>query len=81
MGEAQTKALILFIGAGMKVLSIRIILILSLCMTFALFVWAMYMPDRERIAAATIFTVLVFLPAIRADFKVAQSDNSKGAAE
>ena len=69
MDEQQTKALILFIGAGMKVLSIRLVLLLALVMAFALYSWAMYWPTNERIAAATLFTVLVFLPAIRADMR------------
>lgn len=69
MNEAETKALILFIGAGMRVLSARIILLITLAMTFALFIWAMYCPTRESIITATIFTALVFLPSIRADGK------------
>ena len=69
MEQEQMKALVLFIGAGMKILSVRLVLLLTLAMTFALFVWAMYLPGPERIAAAGIFTVLVFLPVIRADMR------------
>jgi hypothetical protein len=69
MEQEQMRALVMFIGAGMKVLSIRLTLLLTLAMTFALFVWAMYSPVYERITSAAIFTVLVFLPVIRADMR------------
>ena len=72
MDDLNAKALVMFIGAGMKVLSSRLVLLIALVMAFALFAWAMYLPGQERIAAATIFTVLVFLPAIRADSKASQ---------
>jgi hypothetical protein len=76
--QQQARALILFIGAGMKVLSMRIVLVLALLMTFGLFVWAMCLPTSERILAATVFTLLVFLPAIRADFKQNEGKHIQG---
>lgn len=78
MDENQARTLVLFIGAGMKVLSARLVLLVTLGMTFALFVWAMYMPSPERIAAASIFTVLVFLPVIRADMRQNERQATQG---
>lgn len=63
----QAKFVLLYISAGIKVLSARIMLLLAMLLTFALFAWAMAMPGYERIACATIFALLIFLPACRID--------------
>ena len=63
----QIKAMFLFIAVGTRVLSARVVLILAMLLAFSLFAWALAMPGWERIAAATIFAVLVFLPATRVD--------------
>jgi len=63
----ETKVLLLYIRVGINVLSARIMLLLAMALTFGLFAWAMYLPGTERIAAATIFALLVFLPATRID--------------
>ncbi len=70
--NAETKILLLYIRVGLAVLSARLVLLLALALAFALFAWAMYSPDWPRIAAATIFTVLVFLPATRIDAKMSR---------
>ena len=67
---AQTKVLILYIRVGLAVLSARLVLLIALALTFALFAWAMYLPGWERIACATIFAVLIFLPSARIDAKM-----------
>jgi len=66
----QTKVLLLYIRVGLAVLSARVVLLLALALTFALFAWAMYDPTTNRIACATIFAVLIFLPACRVDSKM-----------
>ena len=63
----QTKVLLLYIRVGLAVLSARLVLMIACALTFALFAWAMALPDWNRIACATIFAVLVFLPATRID--------------
>ena len=68
----QTKLLMLYLRVGMSVLSARVVLLLAMMLAFALFSWAMYLPGWERISAATIFTVLVFIPATRIDASVAK---------
>jgi hypothetical protein len=69
-GNLQIKTLLLYIRVGLQVLSARLVLLVALALTFVLFCWAMYLPDYPRIAAATIFAVLVFLPATRIDAKM-----------
>jgi hypothetical protein len=63
----QAKVVLLYISVGMRVLSARVVLLLAMLLTFALFAWAMAVPGWERISAATVFAVLVFLPATRID--------------
>jgi len=70
--NAETKVLLLYIRVGLAVLSARLVLLIALALTFVLFCWAMYLPDYPRIAAATIFAVLVFLPATRIDAKMSK---------
>lgn len=59
----HAQVALLFIAIGMRVLSARIVLIVAMLLTFSLFAWAMFLPGWERVAAATIFAVLVFIPA------------------
>jgi|APFre7841882630_1041343.scaffolds.fasta_scaffold619025_1 hypothetical protein len=75
MNESQVKALLLFINAGTKVLSARVLLFVTLFLTFSLFCWALYLPGYERITTAVAFAVLVFLPVIRVDQKSNQAGN------
>lgn len=71
MDDRQIKVMMLYVSVGMRVLSTRLVLLISLALTFGLFSWAMYLPDYNRIGCATIFAVLVFLPACRVDSKMA----------
>ena len=73
MNELQVKALMMFINAGMKILSTRIILGITLLLVFSLFAWAMLEPTHERIGIATIFALFVFLPVIRADSRESET--------
>jgi hypothetical protein len=52
------------IRIALGVLTDRILTVLSLLMAFSLYCWAMWGPEWERIAIATSFAVLVFLPAL-----------------
>ena len=78
MNDANARALVTFLAVGMRVLSARLVLIVALFMSFGLFAWAMWLPTTERIGAATIFTMLVFLPAIRADSKANEAKALQG---
>lgn len=68
----QAQVLGLYLSVCLRVLSARVVLLATLALTFALFAWAMYLPDWNRIACATIFAVLIFLPACRIDSAVAR---------
>lgn len=68
----KTQVLLLYISTGLRVLSARVVLLLALALTFCLFAWAMYLPDYNRIGCATLFAILVFLPATRVDGKVSR---------
>ena len=67
MNGKQLELIVLYVETGLRVLSARLVMLLTLSLTFALFCWAMYEPTWNRIAACTIFAVLVFLPIIRLD--------------
>lgn len=75
MNEDQVRALLLHISAGMQYLSIRVFLILVVCMTFGLFSWAMYMPGPYRLGTAVAFAVLVFLPTLSLEKKEKQHEH------
>lgn len=49
---------------AMEVLSMRLLTILSMAMSFALAVWTMLEPSWERMAMAAFFAVCVYLPCI-----------------
>jgi predicted PurR-regulated permease PerM len=69
MNNEQIRVLVLYLQVGLKVLSARIVLILTLLMVFSLFCWAMYDPTYNRIACAGIFAILVYLPVVSLDRK------------
>lgn len=63
----DVEILLKIVTNGMRVLSTRIVMILTLLMTFALFGYAMWQPDYLRLACATAFALFVFLPVKRSD--------------
>ena len=65
--DQQTQVLLLYIRVGLAVLSARLVLLLALVLAFGLFAWAMALPTYERIGCATLFALLIFLPAVRLD--------------
>lgn len=73
MNDIQAKALVVFLNAGITVLSARIALFLSMILAFALFSWAMYQPDNLRVISATVFSVLVFLPIVKLEREQSRS--------
>jgi hypothetical protein len=51
-------------NVALGVLRTRLVLILTLAMTFALFAWAMYLQSQMGAMIAAGFAVLVFLPVL-----------------
>ena len=76
--ENDVKFLINFLASGTRVLSSRLLLILTLLMTFGLFIWCMIQPDYWRLGAATIFALMVFLPIRSIDSKEKHNDTQNG---
>lgn len=64
------------IRIGLRVLTDRMLTILSLIMTFALTCWVMWQPTWERQATAAFFAVFVFIPCIVKERK--SHDQAKG---
>lgn len=63
----KSNLLLLYVATGLRVLSARLVLLLTLALTFTLFAWAMGLPTYERIAVATIFAAMVFVPVLSMD--------------
>lgn len=61
------EIVMLYISTGLKVLSSRVLLVLGMLLTFALFAWTMAAPDPYRLGAACAFAVLVWWPTSRMD--------------
>lgn len=60
---------------AMEVLSMRLLTILSMAMSFALAIWTMLEPSWERMAMAAFFAVCVYLPCISIERN--KNENSK----
>ncbi len=65
--DERLRISLLYVSMGLKVLSARLMMLLTLLLTFVLFCWAMWNPNYLSIACATIFAVLVYLPTVRLD--------------
>jgi membrane protein YdbS with pleckstrin-like domain len=52
------------VRVAMEVISMRLLTILSMAMSFGLALWTMQEPSWERMAMAAFFAVCVFLPCI-----------------
>jgi len=61
---------------AMEVLSMRLLTILSMAMSFALAIWTMLEPSWERMAMAAFFAVCVYLPCINIE-RGKKNDESK----
>jgi len=64
------------VRVAMEVLSMRLLTILSMAMSFALAVWTMLEPSYERMAMAAFFAVCVYLPCINIE-RGKKNDESK----
>jgi membrane protein YdbS with pleckstrin-like domain len=67
MDNFDPRIAMMFIATGMKVLSARVLLILSMFMVFALSCAAMYDPTWIRLATVAVFGLIVFWPVCRLD--------------
>jgi hypothetical protein len=74
MEEVEKAAYVLrFIQTGMRVLCARVMMMVSLVLTFGLFMYAMVNPDGLRFGMAGAFAVLVFMPTVYLDYRDKQN--------
>ena len=67
MNDFDPRIAMMFIATGMKVLSARLLMILSMVMVFALACATMYDPTPIRLATVAVFGLIVFWPVCRLD--------------
>jgi hypothetical protein len=72
----ESVVLLKIVRMAMEVISMRLLTILSMAMSFALAVWTMLEPSYERMAMAAFFAVCVYLPCINIE-KGKKNDESK----
>lgn len=60
----------------MQILSTRMILILTMLLTFTLFAWAMLVSDYLHLAIAAVFGLMVFLPVRQLDAERKEKSNA-----
>ena len=78
-GSKMTNSyLLVVVNIAVRVLNHRLMALLTLCMTFALFCWAMYLGDTLRLIGAGAFGILIFLPVL---WKGEHRDEDSQAAE
>jgi hypothetical protein len=65
------------VRVAMEVLSMRLLTILAMGMSFLLACWAMWEPTWERMATAGFFAVCIYLPCIRWERTNDESNNEK----
>lgn len=58
--ETVTKV----IGIGLRMLAMRILILLSMCMTFGLFCWSVGTQSWLGFTCAATFAAMVFLPSL-----------------
>ena len=64
-GSKMTSSYLLaVVNIAVRVLNHRLMALLTLIMTFALFCWAMYLGDWLRFAVAGAFGITIFLPVL-----------------
>lgn len=67
MSEDTARILLVYIGAGLRVLSARLALLLCIALMFALGCWCMWDPTWPRLATMGVWGLLVFLPVVSID--------------
>jgi len=60
---------------ALEIISMRLLTILSMVMSFLLAVWTMFEPSWERMATSAFFAVCVYLPCI--SFERIKNENRK----
>ena len=74
----EGAVLLKIVRMAMEIISMRLLTILSMAMSFALAVWTMFEPSWERMAMAAFFAVCVYLPCISMERVKNESKDNKG---
>lgn len=77
MDGKDVEFLLKSVSMWMTILSTRMMLILTLLLTFGLFAWAMYLADYMHLATAAAFGLLVFLPIRALDAPKKEKENDR----
>lgn len=67
---AMHRTMATWIYFGMSVLSARLLLLLTVLLTFSLFAWSAYKESYQSLWVAGVFGVLVFIPVLSMDRKL-----------
>jgi hypothetical protein len=73
----EGAVLLKIVRMAMEIISMRLLTILSMAMSFALAVWTMFEPSWERMAMAAFFAVCVYLPCISMERVKNESKDNK----
>jgi len=67
--KMEEAMLLKIVRVAVQTISMRLLTILSMVMSFALAVWTMLEPTYERMAMAAFFAVCVYIPCISIERK------------
>ena len=73
----EEALLLKIVRVAVQTISMRLLTILSMAMSFALAVWTMLEPTYERMAMAAFFAVCVYLPCISMERKKDESKHQE----
>jgi hypothetical protein len=73
----EETMLLKIVRVAVQTISMRLLTILAMAMSFALAVWTMFEPTYERMAMAAFFSVCVFLPCISIERKKDESKHQE----
>lgn len=71
------KEAIRMVRIALEIVSMRLLTILAMVMSFLLASWAMWIPSWERMAMAGFFAVCVFLPCISWEWRKGNEGQSE----
>ena len=77
MDGKDVEFLLKSVNMWVKILSTRMMLIMTMLLTFGLFAWAMYAADYTHLAIASAFAVFVFLPVRALDAPKKEKENDR----
>jgi hypothetical protein len=75
--KMEEALLLKIVRVAVQTISMRLLTILSMAMSFALAVWTMLEPTYERMAMAAFFAVCVYLPCISMERKKDESKHQE----